>query len=55
MKKADIFKAEGRYTFFIPVDEGFQVIIKKINSEDYCLKIGSMNEHNMISRYIMQF
>jgi len=24
MKKADIFKAEGRYTFFIPVDEGFQ-------------------------------
>lgn len=33
MKKADIFKAEGRYTFFIPVDEGFQVIIKKINSE----------------------
>lgn len=33
MKKADIFKAEGRYTFFIPVDEGFQVNIDTIKSE----------------------
>lgn len=24
MNKQDVFKAEGRYTFFIPVDEGFQ-------------------------------
>lgn len=25
MHKDDVFKAEGRYTFFIPVDEGFKV------------------------------